>query len=217
MEEPECPRTRSSSRSRRPKMPATTQIVIDLDAKPAVGEFDQFQKKFVEGMARLKDGASIGFNHVQSATEKAHAAFRTLGSETLAMSDRFAALTRPLGMAREFLESTGVSTGFLGRALGFLTSPIGLVIGTLTGLVTVAISATHAMDENARAVRAMMAVSGLGAEAADHLISTMTLLGLESSSVTTALFRLSAQIDSGGVALRQLGISIFQSNGLLKT
>lgn len=114
------------------------------------------------------------------------------------------------------LQGAGVQTGALGQVLTALKNPITLVVGAFAAAAAAAVAATRAFADNGIEVRALMAVSGLGAEAADNLSNTFALLGHESGTLQAALFKMGSEIDSGGAALQRLGISLVDSQGHMK-
>jgi hypothetical protein len=115
------------------------------------------------------------------------------------------------------LQQAGLSSGALGTAMSLLVNPITIAGAAATALALSVKSATDALVQNAEQVKQMMAVSGLGAEAADNLGNTLKILGIDANAVTTAMFRLGAEIDTGGAGLRRLGISITDATGNAKT
>lgn len=130
------------------------------------------------------------------------------------------AFTTMRGAAQETVDTlnlAGVSSGILGRALSALTNPIALVMIAAFGLAAALVASADAFGANAKEVKGMMVASGLGAEAADNLASTFKLLGNDSSVVSGAMFKMAQEIDSGGSALKRLGVSVFDSTGHLKT
>ncbi len=115
------------------------------------------------------------------------------------------------------LQAAGLAGGLFGRMITAATSPISLMTMGV-GLATVGLHQnTQALIANAREVRSLMAVSGLGAEAADNLADTLALLDVDAGTVTNAMFRMGQEIDQGGSALRRLGVNLFRSSGDLKT
>ena len=114
------------------------------------------------------------------------------------------------------LSSAGVQTGKLGAVITALANPITIAIAAVAALAAGAAFASKAIADNAEEVKELMAVSGLGAEAADNLADTFRLLGVGSGVLTTAFFKLGQEIDQGGQGLTRLGISIFETNGALK-
>lgn len=119
----------------------------------------------------------------------------------------FKSLQGQLGVMDSALSQAGVNTGLLGKIIGALTSPLGLAAVGLGALTAGVLSVTTAMIRNAQEVRALMAVSGLEAEAADNLADTFQLLGKDSAVLTSALFKMAQEIDTGGAGLRKLGLS----------
>lgn len=120
---------------------------------------------------------------------------------------QLAGLDRALGGA-------GISVGRLGSAF---VSPMGIAaaaVGVLTGAM---VMSARAMTQNAEQVKTLMAVSGLGAEAADNLADTFELLGRNSDDVANAMFRMANEIDAGGQTLKLLGINVKTTSGQLKT
>jgi hypothetical protein len=113
--------------------------------------------------------------------------------------------------------SSGINTGLLGRALAAVTSPIGLVAVGLAGVAVAFHAATSAVLENARQVKALMAVSGLAAAEADNLADTFEVLGHDVGALTGALFKMGQAIDTGGKDLRDIGINLRKNTGELKS
>lgn len=102
---------------------------------------------------------------------------------------------------------------------GFVSSARGQLLtlsASFAGAVLAARSLTNAITENFRQARELAAVSGLSVEAADNLADTFELLGFDANALSTAMFTMGRQIETGGEALRKLGISSLDSAGALK-
>lgn len=183
----------------------TFKRIADAAVASAKVEQEAFEK------ARL--GGEQSINKLAAAWETQHKRVQSMNVGNVVAQDyakvetSFKKLQSQLGTVDGALSRAGVNTGMLGQVIGALTSPLGLAavaVGALTGgLLTV----TNAMIRNAQEVKALMAVSGLEAEAADNLADTFQLLGKDSAVLTSALFKMAQEIDTGGVGLRKLGLS----------
>lgn len=98
-----------------------------------------------------------------------------------------------------------------------LPLPIKLATAAV-GVLAVGIQrATSVALQNAEAVKQLSASSGLGAEQADNLSGAWRLLGGDAYALQVAMFRMTGEIAQGGKGLAQLGISIRDGQGNLKT
>ena len=130
-----------------------------------------------------------------------------------------AALGTTHGSLREvsgLLSQAGVSTGIFGQALGALTSPLGIAAAGFVGLALGIKQATAAMVENFKEVRQLQAVTGLTVEAADNLADTFKVLGVETTALAGAMFKMGSEIEDGGKTLQLLGINVRNAAGALK-
>lgn len=114
-------------------------------------------------------------------------------------------------------QAAGVNMGILGQAIGALATPIGLVGIALGALTLGANKGIDAVVANMKEVRELMAVSGMSATEADNLADTFQLLGKDIGSLTSSLFKMSAEIDAGGEAFQNLGINVRDASGRLKS
>ena len=126
-------------------------------------------------------------------------------------------LTSKLGLAESAVASLGLQGTILGSALTFLLNPITLVGAGLLALEEASRRSLDAMVEHAHEIEYMTAVSGAGAEQANALVEGLKLMGVDSEAAALAMFRMSAEIESGGAGLSRLGISLRDANGNIKT
>lgn len=156
---------------------------------------------------------------IASATdvEKAQRALQTRLAQLGSDGGRSLQLLSAAGMqADAALGRLGVGSLGLGRLLGAVLSPIGLVtagLATLAAAVGLSVSAFIAEGRETRRLSEMMGVS---AEKANELADTLSLLDLDSGMLQLAMFRLSAEIESGGKKLEQYGITARDAAGNLK-
>ncbi len=115
------------------------------------------------------------------------------------------------------VEQLGLNVGALGQAFALATNPLTIFGAALFTVYQAASSGIDAIQENARQVQGLMAVSGLGAERADNLSDTFSVLGFNTEAVTSSMFRMAQEIETGAVGLTRLGISTRDSAGALKT
>ena len=162
---------------------------ISVSAKDIVASYDAIKRSGTASQADLARAAT--------------AAEDKLGDLTKEMSGQTEAGTK----LNDVLTAAGVNTHALGLVAKAAASPITLMAVAVGSVATFLFSATAAAIENAREVRALMAVSGLEAEAADNLADTFKLLGFDTGSLTTALFRMANETDTGSKGLRRLGLS----------
>jgi len=148
---------------------------------------------------------------------------RKLAASLKTVEDGFAAVSRPsdslnaqLADMSSVLGSLGLNTGTLGRAMTLLMHPLTMIGAGLLGVEEAARRSLRAIMDNSREVGRLMAVSGLGAEAADNLGDTFKILGLGTDAVTVAMFRMANELETGAVGLTRLGISITDSAGQMK-
>ena len=73
------------------------------------------------------------------------------------------------------------------------------------------------MTQNYEQLRQLQAVSGLAADEADQLADAWELLGGNAQTLTASMFKMSAEIDTGGKNMRALGVSIRDASGNLRT
>jgi chromosome segregation ATPase len=112
-----------------------------------------------------------------------------------------------LNLKSAFAQGQGGASLF-SIALTAMTNPI-VALGVAVGAAAYAVSRfTDALMEDAKAIRSLSQVSGLGIEAAMGLRNAFELMGKDSTSLNTALFKLSAEIDNGGEKLRLFGINV---------
>src|SRR5438552_7354126 len=132
---------------------ASTEATRQLDQQTAAVKKTGDALKTDLGGAATKAASSLGD------TTKATTEFqRSLGTT----KDTLTQVSSALGQV-------GVDAGILERAFSVLTSPMAVVVAGLGGVMLAARLGADAMIENANEVRRLMAVSGLGAEAADDL------------------------------------------------
>lgn len=115
------------------------------------------------------------------------------------------------------MSQAGVNTGIFGQALGALGSPLGAAAAGVVAVGLAITTTTDYMKQNYEQLRQLQAVSGLAADDADQLADAWELLGGDAQALTQAMFKMSAEIDSGGKAMRALGVNIRDASGALKT
>jgi len=155
-------------------------------------------------------GAAQAATGLQAVASGAKAGATGLATVTASGAVASSALSNVQQRAEHFNEAisaAGINTGIAGKVIAALTNPL-VLTGIALGAVTAgALAGAHAMTENAREVKALMAVSGLGAEAADNLADTFQLLNIDSGILTAALFKMAQELDNGGAGLRKIGIT----------
>ena len=72
------------------------------------------------------------------------------------------------------------------------------------------------MVEKFKEVRQLQAVTGLTVEAADNLADTFKVLGVETTALAGAMFKMGSEIEDGGKTLQLLGINVRNAAGALK-
>jgi len=148
-----------------------------------------------------KEGAQIG-SVIPASTAKADQALGGLASRVQHVAG--------------VMSQAGVNTGVLGQAVGALSSPFGVAAAGAVAFGLAIKGVTDFMLQNYEQLRKLTAVSGLGAEEADRLADAFELLGVNTEGLHGALFKMSAEIDSGGQAIRRLGVDLRDSEGALK-
>lgn len=94
--------------------------------------------------------------------------------------------------------------------LGTLTTIVGAFVGVLEHSATVAVEVFKEM-------RNLMAMTGESATETKALVDAFTLMGFEADSLHRALFRLSAEMESGGKKLNRLGIAVVDAAGNMRS
>lgn len=161
--------------------------------------------------ATIKASGTATFSDIQRAQTAYEQKLKGLTTEALPGAKS------AVDKARAAFDDMGLSTGIVGTAFRALANPLTLVGTAFAAAGLFVKSTTDAMVANAREARALMAVSGLTAEAADNLADTFTLMGMESGLVTNAMFKMSQELDTGGSGFRRLGVEIHTSAGELKS
>lgn len=110
----------------------------------------------------------------------------------------------------------GVNTGILGQALGALSSPLGIAAAGMVAFGLALKQTVDFMTQNYEQMKKLVAISGLAVEEADQLADAWELLGGNSEVLTNSLFKMSAEIDSGGKALKQYEIDLRDLSGAIK-
>lgn len=113
-------------------------------------------------------------------------------------------------------ESLGGMAQLLSGSMAALASPVGIAAASIGALVTVMGKATEVAEETFRSVRTLSAVTGQSVEETKALQEAFKLMGLESESMDRAMFRLSAEIESGGKKLAAYGIATRDTQGHLR-
>lgn len=99
----------------------------------------------------------------------------------------------------------------------FAATPVGaLAIGFTTVALSAQMAAGAFLDE-AKSVKELAFQTGLSVEKADALADALQLAGVPVESMRVAMFRMAAEIESGGSKLHDLGISLRDNAGNLKS
>ncbi len=168
-------------------------------------------------VANLVATLKLDLSQFQTAVQQLDQSLGKIQGQMRQAGETTGGLDTRLSTAEKAVQAMGLQSTVLANVLGFLLHPLTLVGA---GFLAVEESARHAigaLTDNAREVQRMMAVSGLSADAADNLADTFKVLGFNSEAVTTAMFRMGAEIESGGAGLGRLGITLRTSTGQLKT
>src|SRR3990172_9063943 len=150
-------------------------------------------------VSRFREGAQQAGSDAEKLGQKLHesagkpaqalsASIRGIGEEGAALAGRFGPMLVALG-------AVGIGVGVAAYAVKSLTDT---------------------MRQNAVAVRDLMAVSGLGAEAADNLADTFELLGYDAATLSGAIFRMSDALTTNEKLQIRLGIGLRDTSGHLK-
>jgi hypothetical protein len=215
-------------------MATVAEAIIAFRADTA--QADRQIQSFKAGLKQTTDAMTLNFGATEASAARSikavidslqqaeREAKKAAGVFDVDMRKGTAAAGRGMDEMRTVLQSTntvlqdaGLNTGVLGRAVSLLTNPLALAAAGIAAVGITAIHAANAVANNAKEIKGLMAVSGLGAEEADNLADTFAILGAESARVQTALFKMGTEIDKGGESLTRLGISIFDTAGGLKT
>src|SRR5258707_8874169 len=113
-------------------------------------------------------------------------------------------------------ESLGGMSQLLSGSMAAFASPVGIAVAAIGAMVSVMGHATEVAEETFRSVRSLSAVTGLGAEQTKTLQEAFKLMGLEADSMDRAMFRLSAEIETGGKRLAAYGIATRDTQGHLR-
>lgn len=102
-------------------------------------------------------------------------------------------------------------------ALTAARSPVMALITAAGALAFTLHLATTSALANADAIQKVQQASGFGVEASNQLAGAAKLTGASTDAVSSALERMSQEIDSGGAGLARLGIGLRDNEGRLKT
>jgi hypothetical protein len=132
--------------------------------------------------------------------------------------ERFGVSIEAIDRASGVLKGISSSSDSLVASLTSLLSPTkllgGVIGGSLVAGLTAAINETIKFSDQ---VRELSFLSGGSARDVSILVTGLEDLGVESSTVTTAMNMMSRAVESGSPALERLRISTRDSNGHLKT
>lgn len=120
--------------------------------------------------------------------------------------------------AKEQINQLGERVVGLGDNFSKLLEPATLAEGLIgTALVAAAGKCISAFMETVAATKQLSLAYGLNLEQATQLSQAGEKLGVSSEVMSTAMYRLSAEMDNGGKNLQKLGISLRDNEGNLKS
>jgi len=91
---------------------------------------------------------------------------------------------------------------------GALAITLGTGVVAFAALTGALIGATSHLTSSFQSIKQFSAVSGLAAGDADDLADAMEAVGISTETLSMAIFKISADVESGGAALQKLGISV---------
>ncbi len=113
-------------------------------------------------------------------------------------------------------QGLGSALSVIGNVAKFAISPIGLLALGAGGLTAVLLKTADAAVQSYRALEQLQVTTGLGVREAQALRNAFELAGADADALTSAMFRLGIELETGGKAFEGLGINIRDQQGNLK-
>jgi len=203
------------------------------DVVKTIDSFDAAMKKTLDTMANVNKGletfrtkgeAAFSEQKIQQQIKSTIDGFKGIEGGGNLVTKALDGIQGGIGKASDALKAGGASTGLFSIGLDTMNQGLTILRNPLAAVATGVVAfgkylndvANEALN-TAAALRQLAALTGETAERSEDIAGAFERAGVSQTAFQVGLFRMSAEVETGGKGLQKLGVDVRDSSGELKT